>query len=247
MPDRSFTPVEVPQAILDRFKKLPVATIWNHVMKDAGVPLPFMERVYPYTPGQRLAARARTLRFLPPRPDLLAETVRGADGPEYRAMARCGPGDVLVADIMGEPRACIFGDVKAMQLKMNNADGIVTDGAIRDLEVMNEEGYNLIIYARARTPYGSAPWAVPAEENVDIQCGGALVRPGDVLVGDDDGVVVVPSWFAEECVTIVEEHEGVEAYIKRKIEAEGVAPGKYYPPQPAMWAEYRAWKQAQDG
>ena len=118
----------------------------------------------------------------------------------------------------------------------------VTDGAIRDLDIMVAEEYNLIIYAQARSPYGSAPWAVPAEENGDIQCGGALVRPGDVLVGDGDGVVVVPSWFAAECVEIVEEHEGVEAYIKQKIMAEKVAPGKYYPPTPAMWEEYRKQK-----
>lgn len=242
MTDRSFAPVHAPQSILDRFKKLPVATIWNHVVKDAGVPLPFMENVHLWTPGKRLAARARTLRFLPPRPDLLAEIRSAGEGPEYRAMARCGPGDVLVADIMGNPQPCIFGDVKALQLKMNNADGIVTDGSIRDLEVMEAEQYGLIIYARGRTPYGNDPWAIPAEENVDIQCGGALVRPGDVLVGDGDGVVVVPSWFAEECVAICEEHEGVEAYIKQKILAEGCAPGKYYPPTPAMWDEYRAQK-----
>ncbi|MEX1020167.1 MAG: hypothetical protein WDZ49_10935 [Litorilinea sp.] len=240
MSNRSFEPVHVPQAILDRFKALPVATIWQHVTKDAGVPIAFMKNVQLYTPGTRLAARARTLRYLPPRPDLMAEIPTGEDAPEYRAMARCGPGDVLVADMMGEPQACIFGDVKALQLKMNRADGIVTDGAIRDLDIMIQEEYNLIIYAQTRTPHGSAPWAVPALENLDIQCGGVLVRPGDVLVGDGDGVVVVPSWFAEECVAIVEEHEEVEAYIKRKIEAEGVLPGKYYPPTPEMWAEYRA-------
>ena len=110
---------------------------------------------------------------------------------------------------------------------------------MRDLDVMEQENYNLIVYARGRTPYASAPWAIPAEENSDIQCGGVLVRPGDVLVGDGDGVVVVPSWFAEDCVGIVEDHEGVEAYIKEKIEAEGCVPGKYYPPTPAMWEEYR--------
>ena len=86
------------------------------------------------------------------------------------------------------------------------------------------------------------PWATPAEENVDIQCAGVLVRPGDVLVGDDDGVVVVPSWYAEECVEVVEEHEAVEAYVKEKILAEGVPPGKHYPPTTAMWDEYRASK-----
>jgi regulator of RNase E activity RraA len=80
---------------------------------------------------------------------------------------------------------------------------------------------------------------------VDIQCGGVLVRPGDVLVGDDDGVVVVPSWFAAECVEIVEDHEAVEAYIKEKIQAENVRPGRYYPPTPEMFEEYRRQRSAQ--
>ena len=247
MTERSYELVDVSQEILDRFKKLPVATIWGRVHTDLGVPLPFMENVYPFTQGQRLAARARTLRYLPPRPDLIAEVRRGEDAPEYRAMARCGPGDVLVADMYGASRACIFGDVKAMQLKMNQAEGIVTDGGIRDLGVMEEEDYGLIIYAGDRTPYASAPWAEPAEENIDIQCGGVLVRPGDVLVGDDDGVVVVPSWYAAECVAFVEEQEGLEAYIKEKIVAEGCCPGKYYPATPEMREEYQAHQRNKSG
>jgi regulator of RNase E activity RraA len=231
-------PVNVPQSVLDRFKKLPVATIWGNLRK-AGIETNYMEGVRTYTPGQRLAARARTLRFLPPRPDIDRETRAGEKSPEYRAMARCGKGDVLVADIMGRPLAAIGGDVKLLQLAMNRADGLVTDGAIRDLDVILREKYNLIVYAQGRTPYGGRPWADPAEENVDIQCGGVLVRPGDVLVGDDDGVVVVPSWIAEEICASVEETEAVEAYIKEKIKAEKVAPGKYYPPSPETYAEYR--------
>ncbi|MEX0761647.1 MAG: hypothetical protein WD208_01540 [Dehalococcoidia bacterium] len=245
MTERSMKPVEVSQAILDRFKKVPVATVWGAVHNHLGVPLPFMEGVKAYSPGKRLAARARTLRFLPPRPDIDAEVKIGEESPEYRAMARCGPGDVLVADIMGKEWAAIGGDVKLLQLKMNNADGLVTDGAIRDLGVLEEENYGLIVYAKNRTPYGGKPWADPAEENGQIQCGGVLVRPGDVIVGDDDGVVVVPSWFAEECIEWVEEHEGAEAFIKEKILAEGVRPGKYYPPTPATKEEYRRSKGGQ--
>ncbi len=240
MTDRSFTPVEVPQHILDRFKKLPVATVWNSVHRYAGVPLPYMNDVRLCTPGQQLAARARTLRYLPPRPDLQAEVQIGEDSPEYKAMGRCGPGDVLVCDIMGDTRPCIFGDVKALQLKMTNADGVVTDGGIRDLDIMVQEEYGLIIYARDRTPLGGAPYAIPAQENVDVQCGGALVRPGDVLVGDADGVVVVPSWFAEECVELTEVHEEAEEMIKNRILAEGVVPGKYYPPGPETYEQVRA-------
>ncbi|MBT5320261.1 MAG: hypothetical protein HOL45_10195, partial [Chloroflexi bacterium] len=67
-----------------------------------------------------------------------------------------------------------------------------------------------------------------AEENIDIQCGGALVRPGDVIVGDEDGVVVVPSWFAEECLGITKEHEDAELWVKEMTVAENGIPGKYY-------------------
>jgi len=240
MTERSFTPVEVPQSILDRFKKLPVATVWHIVHTYANVPLPFMDNVRPYTPGQRLAARARTMRYLPPRPDLAAMTPGGEDAIDYRAMSRCGPGDVLVVDIYGNASPAVFGDVKALQLRMNNADGVVTDGGIRDLGIMLEEDYGLIIYARDRTPYGGGPWALPAEENVNIQCGGALVCPGDVLVGDDDGVVVVPSWFAEECVELTEVYETAEGLAKERILAEGVVPGRHYPPGPDILEQARA-------
>ena len=240
MTERSYSPVEVPQHILDRLKKLPVATVWNSVHRYAGVPLPYMNNVRLCTPGQQLAARARTLRYLPPRPDLQAEVQIGEDSPEYKAMGRCGPGDVLVCDVMGDARPCIFGDVKALQLKMTNADGVVTDGGIRDLDIMVQEEYGLIIYARDRTPLGGVPYAIPAQENVDVQCGGALVRPGDVLVGDAAGVVVVPSWFAEECVELTEVHEEAEEMIKQRILAEGVVPGKYYPPGPETYEQVRS-------
>ncbi len=112
MSEQSFAPVEVSQNVLDRFRKLPVATVWHHVMHDAGVALPFIEGLTLYTPDMpRLAARARTLRFLPPRPDLIAEVRDGERSPEYRAMALCGPVYVLVCDLMGITQACVFGDV----------------------------------------------------------------------------------------------------------------------------------------
>ena len=91
MAERSYEPVDVPQDILDRFKKLPVATIWSCVHRDAGVPLPFLEKVTLWTKGARLTARARTLRFLPPRPDLHGGVRLGEDAPEMIRMllSRC--------------------------------------------------------------------------------------------------------------------------------------------------------------
>ena len=240
--ERSTEPVEVPQEILDRFKKMPVATVYGSVARLTGNVLCYMQGIRAMTPGKRLAARARTLRFLPMREDIRRETRKGQESPEYVAMGRCGPGDALVADIMGCPYAVVGGDVKLLQLKLNNADGLVSDGAIRDLDVLEDEDYGLAVFARERSPMGGAPWAEPADENIDIQCGGVLVRPGDVVVGDDDGIVVVPSWLAEDAIDYVEEHEEVEAYVKGKIEAEGVNPGAYYPPTPETFEEYRRQK-----
>ena len=102
-------PVDVPQDILDRFKKMPVATAYGVVSLLTGNRLCFMQGVRPMTPGKKLAARARTLRFLPMREDIRRETRIGQRSPEYVAMGRCGPGDVLVADIMGFPYAVVGG------------------------------------------------------------------------------------------------------------------------------------------
>ncbi|MCH8102299.1 MAG: hypothetical protein IIB28_03990 [Chloroflexi bacterium] len=236
MPEFDMKPVEVPQSVLDGLKELPTATVYGAV-RIFGSPLNVCEGVRPFTPGKKLAARARTLRFLPDRPDLRAEVMVGENAPEYLAMARCGPGDVLVTDIMGKEKDVVGGDVKLLQLKMNNADGIVVDGAIRDLGVLEDENYDLIVYATARSLHGG-PTALPAEENIQIQCGGALVRPGDVMVGDDDGVIVVPSWMAERVLEYATLHEGTENYVKEKIEAENVHPGKYYPPSAATKEEW---------
>ncbi len=221
-------PVDVSQETLDGLKSIPTATVYNAV-RHFGSTLNVCEGLVNFTPGAKLAARARTLRFLPVRADLIAERPAGEHSPEYTAMGRCGPGDVLVADISGSRRDVVAGDVKLLQLAMNNADGVVIDGAIRDLDIIGEEDYGLAVYAKYRSFHGN-PEFTPAEENVQIQCGGALVRPGDVLVGDNDGVLVVPSWMAEAALEWAVEHEDAENYIKEKVRAERVVPGRYYPP-----------------
>mgnify|MGYP001361487499 CR=1 FL=1 len=236
--------IEVSQEILEGLKAIPTATVYNAV-RTFGALFCVCEGLQNYTPlepgQQRFAARARTLRFMPMRPDIASDKPGGVDSPEYIAMGRCGSGDVLVADIGGRVQDVVAGDVKLLQLKMNRADGVVIDGAIRDLDVLRDEEYALIVYATARSLHGG-PSVAPAEEDIQIQCGGALVRPGDVMVGDDDGVIVVPSWMAKDVLEHATEHEEVENYIKEKIRDENVAPGKYYPPRPESFEEWRRVK-----
>jgi len=215
---------QVPQSLLERLKKVSTATVWDQLWA-MGYRKIFMEGVRSMTPGRRLAARARTLRFLPTRPDLVEEVYHGEESPNCRAMALWGPGDALVIDAMRMPYACIGGDVVFLQLKMNGADGLVTDGGIRDVPAMAKYGFP--VYVGSPTPLAHSDLFY-YDFDLPIQCGGALVRPGDVVMGDESGVVVIPAHLVEEVVPLAEESEESEVFIKQLVEKEGCTPMKYY-------------------
>ena len=216
---------EISDLILERYRRAAVATVYGGV-REMGYEPCFMRGVVAMTPGEHLAGRAKTLRFVPPRADIQGETQRGAESPEYQAMVSCGPGDVIVMDAMGKSWASIGGDVKILQLKLGGAEGLVTDGAIRDLDAVN--AYGLKLFAGGRTGAVGIPDVWPFEANGTVQCGGVAVRPGDVVVGDDDGIVVVAKSIAMAVIDWAEDHEEAEERIKGLIEEENVAPGRYY-------------------
>jgi len=216
----------IPEETIQRFRNVSVSTVYGALAELGYLPC-FMKGVRAFTPGNHLVGTARTLRFIPQRPDIAALTNRGADSPEYRAMASCQMGEVLVCDAMGVRYGSIGGDIKLLQLKMVGAAGVVTDGAIRDLEVVKT--YGLAVFAQDRTLSGGPQEGVrPYEENVTIACGGVAVQPGDLIVGDDDGVVVVARSVAFDVIEWAEDHEKSENRMKELIQMENVAPGKYY-------------------
>jgi len=225
--DLEYKSVIVSDDVLKALIKLPASTVYNSV-RHFGSHLCVCEGLKNFTPGEKIAARARTLRFLPNREDLHVDKKSRHNSPEYMAMEKCGPGDVLVADLQGSRLNVVAGDVKLLQLKMNKAEGIVIDGAIRDLGIILSENYNLTVFATDRSLHGG-PTLSPAEEDIQIQCGGALVKPGDIMFGDDDGVLVIPSWMAVDVLNHARANEEIEKKIKKKILDEKVSPSKYYP------------------
>ena len=228
--------MSIQESIITRYKNVASATVYSAVRRLGYEPC-FMRGVQSFTPGLTLAGPAKTLRFIPPRKDIMEQTHIGEKSPEYIAMGSCEPGDVLVIDGLGKKYAAIGGDVKLLQLKMRKASGLVTDASIRDLDIVSD--YGLAVFAGGRTPRGGADEIDPFEANVTIQCGGVAVRPGDLVMADDDGVVIVPECIIEEVINWVEEHEEVEEWIKTLIEEENVAPGKYYPPTQETIEEWR--------
>ena len=198
-----------------------------------GWPMSYIQGAVPLQQGQHLAGRAVTLRFVPHRPDLVQDKPKRAESAEYVAIEMCGPGEVLVIDAMGWKYSSVGGDIKFLRMKQLGAGGLVTDGGVRDSISLKEYGFP--VYSASLTakqgPAEFWPWQV----NDAIQCGGVLVRPGDALVGDDDGVVVVPQSIVDEVIEIAHQREEVEEVVKAQLEIEQCSPGKYYPFNDATW------------
>ena len=217
---------------LEVLRAIPTQTLIGRAV-GKGWPMSYIQGAVPLQQGQHLAGRAVTLRFVPHRPDLVQDKPKGADSAEYVAIEMCGPGEVLVIDAMGWKYSSVGGDIKFLRMKQLGAGGLVTDGGVRDSISLKEYGFP--VYSASLTakqgPAEFWPWQV----NDAIQCGGVLVRPGDVLVGDDDGVVVVPQSIVDEVIEIAHQREEVEEVVKAQLEIEQCSPGKYYPFNDATW------------
>ena len=200
-------------------------------------PMSMIEGALPLQAGQKLAGRAVTLRFVPHRPDLASDKPKGDQSAEYVAFELCGPGEVLVIDAMGWQYSSIGGDIKFYRLFQRQVGGLVTDGAVRDTGSLKDYGFP--VYSAAATAKQGPAEFWPWEVNEAIQCGGVLVRPGDAIIGDDDGVVVIASSMVDEVIRIAHEREEVEEVIKAQLEIEKCSPGKYYPFNDTTWELFK--------
>ena len=217
---------------LEVLRNIPTQTLIDGLWV-MGWPMSYIEGARPLQRGQSMSGRAVTLRFVPHRPDLAQDKPKGAQSAEYVAYELCGPGEVLVIDAMGWTYSSIGGDIKFMRLHQRGVAGLVTDGGVRDSNSLIEYGFP--VYSASTTakqgPAEFWPWQV----NDAIQCGGVLVRPGDAVVGDDDGAVVVPRAAVDQVIAIAHEREEVEEVIKAQLEVERCSPGKYYPFNDLTW------------
>lgn len=220
---------------LSILKGIPTQTLIDGLWVK-GWPSTYVEGARPLQKGQSMAGRAVTLRFVPHRPDLFSDKPKGEDSAEYVAIELCGPGEVLVIDALRWQYSSIGGDIKFLRLMQRKVGGLVTDGGVRDSVVL--KNYGVPVFSASTTakqgPADFWPWQV----NDAIQCGGVLVRPGDAIVGDDDGVVVVPRSEVNEIIKIAHQREEVEEVIKKQLEIEQCSPGKYYPFNENTWKLY---------
>lgn len=189
-------------------------------------------------PGRRFVATAYTMRALPVREDMLRAVSDGTSPNLHRkAMRDVAAGQVVVTDCGGDAGVSFFGELIATFLKVKGVAAIVTDAGIADVGDVAATG--LPVFCQ-----GSAPIPGPARRLVGaldcpVDCMGVTVCPGDVLVGDENGVAVIPQDMAQDVAEAAEEKERLERFLLTKLKAGAPLDGTY-PPDAAMLAAYRA-------
>src|SRR5882724_7437506 len=174
---------ELSPATRDGLSRVGTSTLTG-ILSRRGLRNMFLQDVWPIRPDMpRMVGSAFTMRFIPARED---KTATGRGPVQQRAMEECPPGHVLVIDSRGDPRAASAGDLYIGRLAARGCAGIVTDGGFRDSEGILKTG--LPTYQRRPTSPPSPIVHYPIDLNLPIGCGGVAVYPGDVIVGDCDGV-----------------------------------------------------------
>ena len=215
------------------------ATLTTILLKK-GMPTTFINGVQPLNPGAcRFAAEAFTLRLIPMREDKYdPDLPRNPEYPQRKAVETCPPGHVLVIDARGEIDSATLGDILITRLMTRGCAGVVTDGAMRDSAPISE--IDIPVFCAAAAAPSSYRHHYAVDLQLPIGCGGCAVFPGDVPVGDEDGVAVIPREIAPEVARLGAEQDRFERFIQQKI-AGGAATTGVYPPNGQTLKEYEGW------
>lgn len=224
-------------------EKITTATLTTVLLKK-GLRSVWMRGAAPFTPaaqGKRLVGEAFTLRFVPAREDL-ATPASWASPISTRAAIEAMPeGVIAVADAMGVTDAGIFGDILCARLAKRGVTALVTDGAVRDVAGVNSTGLPVWCAGGAAPPSVASLTFVAWQE--PIGCGGVAVFPGDIIVADADGCVLIPADIVDAVTTEAIEQERLEGWIMKQVEGGMALPG-LYPANAENKARYEADKAA---
>lgn len=227
------------------YKKLyhiSTATLTTQLLKR-GFRNTFIAGLTPIRPDLRMVGRAFTLRYVPIREDLDNTVEYNNDRNIQRlAVEQICEGDVLVIDARSNVNAASFGHILATRIMMRGASGLVTDGGLRDTTGIQQ--LDLPVYTRL--PHATTSVAIhhPVDMNVPIGCGEVYVQPGDIVVGDAEGIVVMPESVADAVAKDGYEQELLERFLQEQI-AKGKSVKGIYPPNEETLEIYRAWRSQQ--
>lgn len=224
----------MPDDVSARLRAVPTATA-KQVLRELGVDRTFLYGLRPMTIERRIAGKVRTLRFLPLREDVKPPN----PAVNRRLIDNLDRDDVLVIDALGSSEGAVLGDMLAARVNAREAAGVVADGVIRDVEGIREIG--LAVWAKGTHPDSNVRALIAWETDVAIACGGALVQPGDYIVADSDGAVVVPPQHARALLQKAEEM-ALEDEFSQQLLRDGASVDDAYPLPQSRRADFDRFK-----
>ncbi|MFG2517602.1 ribonuclease activity regulator RraA [Streptomyces sp. NPDC048527] len=232
-------------ALVDQMGQVSSATACS-TLHGLGIRRTWMEGPQALKTGQKIAGSALTLQFMPQREDIasgLAQEAVERQTALWAVLEAVQPGDVLVIQAYGSAFSGCVGDMLVRYFKRKGGAGIVVDGRIRDAPRVRELG--VPIWCTGSTPhYASQSELFPWAYDVPVAAGGVLCLPGDIVVADDDGAVVVPQRTAPVVAAAAQDHQEWEAFSRMRLD-QGARLGNYYPLTSESRAEYEQWRDAQ--
>jgi regulator of RNase E activity RraA len=227
----------------EQLMKVSTATLCTALFKR-GLRNQCIQDVRPLNPGlPNMVGEAFTLRYMPAREDRNGIAVfQNRDHPQRRAVEDCPPGAVMVIDSRKDARAASAGGILVARLMQRGVAGVVTDGGFRDSPDIAR--YSMPAY-HSRP---SAPTNLTLHEAIEINgpigCGDAPVFPGDVIVGDAEGVIVIPAHLADEIAAEATEMTAFEDFVQEKVMEGRSILGLYPPTDEQSRTDFAAWRQA---
>jgi regulator of RNase E activity RraA len=232
-----------PGSLIEALKDIGSATASGE-LKRLGIRNAFIQGPLSMTPGASIVGPALTLQFMPIREDLYptSEYVEPERQLHRHVLYHTQPGDVVVVDARGDMTSGVFGEMMMTYFRGRGGLGVVIDGCIRDSAEIKRLGLGL--WLRGVTPnFHTQTNIYPYAVNVPIACGGVTVMPGDLIVADDDGAVVVPVQLAPELAKKASEHVEWEEFSRARLSAGGDL-RKYYPLTDEAREEYEVWRRS---
>jgi regulator of RNase E activity RraA len=237
--------VRPPRALVEGLARIGSATASGELSR-LGIRNPLLQGLVAWTPGASVVGPALTLQFMPKREDVYR--VDEYADPELQlhrhVLYHTQPGDVVVVDARGDMASGVFGEMMLTYFMGRGGRGVFIDGCIRDYPKAKRLGLGL--WLRGVTPnFHTQTGIFPFAVNVPVACGGTLVLPGDLIVADDDGAVVVPAALAPALVEAAGKHAEWEEFSRLRL-SEGGDLRKYYPLSAEAQAEYEVWRSQQE-
>ena len=214
-----------------------------------GVRQTFIEGPAPRLPGAKVVGPVVTLKFMPRREDIVWNFASGEEEEDlekhtalWAVFDTVAPGDILAVEALGDLHTGCMGEMLITYFRGRGGAGIVVDGCIRDWPRVRP--MNVPLWTRGFTPnYASQGTLFPWAYNVPVALGRVLVMPGDIMIADDDGAVVIPAGMAATVLERTLDHENWEEFSRSKL-AEGGSIRKYYPLSEEGRAEHDLWQKA---